>query len=285
MVNLIIFLLCAWLFFLPVYLKAANQLPQLMLSNTATLNELTNIENYWVSEKYDGVRAYWNGKQLLTRQGNAISAPAWFIAGLPTKPVEGELWIARQKFDLVSGIVRKKYPNDNEWHQIKFMLFDLPQSTHNFEQRQDELNRLVKMANKSWLQKVTYRKLTHASDLTKELSDIVESGAEGLMLNKVQSFYSSGRNQNLLKLKPYFDDEAVVLRHLPGKGKYNGLMGSLLVQNSKGIVFKIGTGFNLKQRKLPPNLGETITYKYSGLTKTGLPRFASFIRIRKDLDR
>ena len=41
------------------------------------------LDDYWVSEKFDGVRGYWDGKQLWTRGGERVVAPAWFTAPLP----------------------------------------------------------------------------------------------------------------------------------------------------------------------------------------------------------
>ena len=84
----------------------------------------------------------------------------------------------------------------------------------------------------------------------------------------------------MLKLKKLFDAEAVFIEHIEGKGKFSGMMGSLLVETPDQRRFRIGTGFTIAERKQPPPPGSVITYQYLGLTSNGIPRFASFLRIR-----
>jgi DNA ligase-1 len=115
----------------------------------------------------------------------------------------------------------------------------------------------------------------------KMLDDIVEKGGEGLMLHRADSLYHSGRSDDLLKLKPWQDAEATVIKILPGKGKFKGMMGALLVTDKMGREFRIGTGFSDEMRQNPPEVGTVITYKFTGTTKKGLPRFASFLRVRQ----
>lgn len=113
------------------------------------------------------------------------------------------------------------------------------------------------------------------------LDDVVKKGGEGLMLHRADSLYHSGRSDDLLKLKPWQDAEATVIEILPGKGKFSGMMGSLLVKDQSGHIFRIGTGFSNDERRSPPPVGSVITFKFTGTTKKGLPRFASFLRIRQ----
>ncbi len=102
------------------------------------------------------------------------------------------------------------------------------------------------------------------------------------MLRLGSSHYEAGRSDDLLKVKQFLDAEAVVVRHLPGSGKFQGLMGSLLVELENGRRFRIGSGFSEADRASPPPVGALITFKYFGHTATGLPRFASFLRVRDD---
>lgn len=94
---------------------------------------------YLVSEKYDGVRALWGGKTPRSRAGNVIAAPAWFIAKLPKQPLDGELWIGRGQFEKLSGAVRKTTPQDDEWRQIKYMIFELPGAPGAFAERYEQI--------------------------------------------------------------------------------------------------------------------------------------------------
>lgn len=238
-----------------------------------------NLAEYWVSEKLDGVRGYWNGKQLLTRQGHPIAAPSWFTQGLPGIELDGELWIARGQFDRVSATIRSQLVPDLAWRDVKYMLFDLPGHNGTFDTRLDELKMIVRQVDQPWIQLIRQQKISSVDRLTKHLDEIVSGGGEGLMLHRSASLYQQGRSSDLLKLKLWQDAEAEVIGHLPGKGKYQSMLGALLVETSSGIRFKLGTGLSDQQRKNPPEIGSVVTYKYTGLTSNGVPRFASFLRI------
>jgi DNA ligase-1 len=202
---------------------------------------------------------------------------------LPNRVLDGELWIGRSKFDEVSGIVRKKHPVDSEWRSIRFMVFDLPSISAPFVQRYTELSRLLNDLSVPWLQVVEQTSVTSREQLLSHLDTVVKEGGEGLMLHKHSAFYQEGRTESLLKLKPKFDAEAKVIAHIPGKGMFEGLLGSLLVEDEQGKVFKVGSGFSHEERAYPPEIGTNITYEYSGYTKTGLPRFVRFVRVRRAL--
>ncbi len=253
--------------------------PQIQL---ATLyHQDINIQEYWVSEKLDGVRAYWNGKNLISRQGNIFNAPQWFSNGFPDTPLDGELWIKRQSFALVSGIVRQQKGDDAQWRQITFMIFDLPGSAENFTARIKQMQAIVNKANSPYLKMIAQQKVDNNAQLQQLLETVLGKGGEGLMLHRGAAFYQAKRSKDLLKLKQYQDAEAVVLQHLPGKGRNRGRMGALLVKTADGTVFKIGSGFSDQERENPPAIGTMITFKYTGKTKNGVPRFASFMRIRE----
>ncbi len=239
-----------------------------------------DISSWWISEKLDGVRAIWNGEQLHFRSGRLIYPPAWFAKDFPARPMDGELWIGRGSFDRLSGIVRREYPEDIEWRDVRYMLFELPDSDGTFTQRVAMMGQLTRAAGIPWLQPIEQIRLQSEAALMELLDEVVEHGGEGLMLHRADSLYHGGRSDDLLKLKLWQDAEAVVVAVLPGKGKYVGMMGSLLVENGEGQRFRIGSGFSDQERRNPPPVGTTITYKYTGTTSRGLPRFASFLRIR-----
>lgn len=253
-------------------------LPKILLAKTYQSN--IKLENYWVSEKLDGVRAYWNGSQLVSRQGNVFLAPKWFTDVLPQEPLDGELWLGRGRFSELSGLVRRKTINNESWKNIRFMVFDLPNSPQVFNERLKRLNEIVHRINAKHIQLVKQYKIETEKQLQAELESMVMQGGEGLMLHDVNSYYKSGRHNDMLKLKKYADAEAIVIKHLEGKGKYKGLLGAVLVETVNKKSFKIGSGFSDKQRRNPPKIGDVITFKYYGLTKNGIPRFASFMRIR-----
>jgi DNA ligase-1 len=274
---------CVLIFFVcDVPLTGAANAPQLTLLLANELGPEINPGNYLVSEKYDGVRAIWDGKILRFRSGRAVNAPAWFASKLPAQALDGELWLARGRFDVLSGIVRKAEPQDEEWRQIKYMIFELPDAPGTFAERARRIREIVAKAKWPQLVAVEQFRVADRAALKRKLDEAVRGGGEGLMLHLAEAPYVTGRSDVLLKLKPLQDTEAIVVEHIPGKGKYLGMMGALRVKTAEGKLFLIGTGFTDQVRKNPPPVGTTITYTYRGLSKTGLPRFASYLRVREN---
>lgn len=243
-----------------------------------------NVTDYWISEKLDGVRGYWNGKTLVTRQGNKILTPSWFTQHWPNIALDGELWTHRGDFENIISCIKRKGPNNTCWKNIKLMVFDLPNYQGRFDQRVAAMKTLLDSPPSPYLGMITQFKLQNKKQLYKSLDDTVLLGGEGLMLHHHNALYQQGRTRNIMKLKKYQDGEATVIKHLPGKGKYHNMLGSIVVKTTDNITFKIGSGFSNEQRKTPPPIGSTITYKYIGKTKRGVPRFASFMRIRPKLN-
>jgi len=234
-----------------------------------------------VSEKYDGVRAVWDGRVLRFRSGTAIAAPPWFTGRLPAQPLDGELWLGRGRFEALSGIVRRQQPDDAAWQGLRYMVFELPGAEGPFAARAQRLQRLVQQAG--WPQLVAVEQSTQDSPaaLQRRLDEVLRAGGEGLMLHRADAPYHTGRSAALLKLKPQQDAEAVVLGHLEGRGKHAGRLGALRVRSEDGVEFQLGTGFSDAQRDTPPPAGSWVTFSYRGLTAGGVPRFASFVRVRE----
>jgi DNA ligase-1 len=261
----------------------AQSTPQLKpaIQQATLYKTITDINEYWVSEKLDGMRGYWNGKQLLTRQGNLIYSPKWFTLNWPNNVMDGELWIKRDHFQQTLSCIRKKTPDNNCWKSVRFMIFDLPMHGGNFTERKIAMQTLTNKVNSPYLAMVQQFKLATIEQLHQTLNKVVDNHGEGLMLHHGKAFYHVGRTANIMKLKKHNDAEAVVIAHLEGKGKYQGLMGAIQVKTTEGIVFNIGSGFTDKERHKPPRIGSLITFKYNGKTQAGIPRFARFFRVRK----
>lgn len=257
--------------------------PSVLLAKVYDETKHYDVSKYLVSEKYDGVRAIWTGTQFVTRKGNIINAPSWFTVPLPNVWLDGELWTKREHFSALSGIVRTKKPNNHDWQTITYKVFDMPDKNLPFSTRYKNYNELITSLNAPHISAVVQYSFTNNEQLTEYFENITKQGGEGVMLHLASAKHSNGRSNALLKLKPYLDAEAVVIAHLPGKGKYQGMLGALRVKTAQGQVFSIGTGFNDAQRSIPPEIGSTVTYRFHGLTKNGLPRFASFLRVRDSL--
>jgi DNA ligase-1 len=237
-----------------------------------------DLNGYWVSEKLDGIRAYWDGSRLLSRRGNPIQAPAWFTEGLPSFPLDGELWLGRGRFQELMSTVRDRRPDEAAWRAVRYRVFDLPGSPLPFGARRAELQRLLDRAVNPYAEPVAQQRLGDPRALQDLLKQVTKAGGEGLMLRRDDAPYRAGRSDDLLKLKLRLDAEARVLAHLPGRGKYLGMMGSLLVEDEQGRQFRIGTGFSDAERREPPPVGSIVTFKFQGRTDRGIPRFASYWR-------
>jgi DNA ligase-1 len=271
---------------------AAAQLPDLPKASAPGLmlakayHPGMDLADYWVSEKYDGLRGYWDGQQLFTRGGERVQAPAWFTAGWPNTPMDGELWAGRGQFAKALSTVRQHVPDEVAWRRIRFMVFDLPAHGGSFTERMPALNTVVADIRQPWVVAVVQTQATTHTALQAQLHRIVKAGGEGLMLHRGASFYTAARNDDLLKVKPHEDAEARVVGHQAGQGKYTGMLGALLVESvasgnaaAPGVRFKIGSGLSDAQRRTPPPIGSVVTYRYRGLTDAGVPRFASFVRM------
>jgi len=265
----------------PLWANAPATAPAMLLAEVYEAN--IDVTQYWVSEKYDGVRAQWDGRALRFRGGGVVPAPIWFTENFPAVPLDGELWIGRAQFDLLSGTVRRIKPLDAEWQQVRYLIFELPGAAGDFSSRIHQIRGLVTQAAVPWLQLVEQTRVINRAALMQRQDTVVRAGGEGLMLHRADAPYVTGRSDVLLKLKPWQDAEAVVVAYSPGKGKYQGMTGALTVEMPNGKRFQLGSGLSDALRRQPPPVGTRITYRYQQLTKNGLPRFARYLRIREDI--
>lgn len=241
-------------------------------------DNVTDLTGWWMSEKLDGVRAYWDGKRLLSRLGNPFHAPEWFTRELPDSPLDGELWGGRQQFQRTVSIVRQG-DAPPEWRDISFQVFDAPAHPEPFEVRLDHLRSTLKGENVQLHPHELCRSLEH---LREELARVESLGGEGLMLRKPASVYEVGRSWTLLKVKNFHDAEACVVGHQQGSGKHANRVGALLAQLPNGTSFSVGTGLSDAERESPPPVGSIITFRYQELSNAGVPRFPSYVGVRID---
>ena len=265
--------------------SAQAQTPEMILAKT--LPENVDVRDYWVSEKYDGVRGYWDGKQrqMYSRNGTVIALPNDFAAQLPDISLDGELWIGRGQFERVVSVVRDAQPDDSAWKQVKYMVFELPDSQNqygDFTQRMARIERITQHINAPNIQAVKQWRVRDRAELLRQLDTITQAGGEGLMLHLASAPYQTGRSDALYKLKLRQDAEATVIGYVAGTGKYAGKVGSLRVRTENGREFNVGGGLNDALRAQPPAIGSVITYQFNGLTKKGQPRFPRFLRVRVD---
>ena len=236
-----------------------------------------------VSEKYDGVRALWDGRVLRHRSGREVAAPRSFLAALPSEPLDGELWLGRGRFEALSAIVRTTSPSEPDWARIRYMVFERPGGSGTFAERAKRLAEVAKASRNAQLVAAPQERIADRAALMRRLESVIAAGGEGLMLHLAAAPVAAGRSDLLMKLKPHLDAEAVVVATRPGAGKYRGAVGALEVETADGRRFLVGSGLSDALRHDPPAPGSIITYRYRELTSRGLPRFATYLRRHEPL--
>ncbi len=269
-----------WLAALPLWPQAQAKPTGLQLASDWPVNR--SPQGFLVSEKFDGVRAVWDGQQLRFRSGRKIAAPDWFVRALPDHPLDGELWLGHGQFDRLSGLVRQRQPDDAGWRAVRYQVFDAPGQAGPFESRWQALGPVIEAANRPWLLRVEQQRVSDREALQELLQALVSAGGEGLVLHRADALWRSGRSDALFKFKLEPDDEAQVLGYLPGKGRHAGLTGALQVRTAGGQTFALGSGLTEALRRDPPPVGSWVTYRYRDRTPSGLPRFATFVRVRPE---
>jgi DNA ligase-1 len=225
---------------------------------------------WWLSEKLDGVRAYWDGQRLWSRLGNPFHAPGWFVEGLPAESLDGELWLGRKQFQRAVSIVRRQDKNDL-WKGVRYVVFDAPKMEEGFEARLKFVQEAIRSAAPPYALAHEHQKCLSLEHLRAELARLEALGGEGLMLRRPGSRYEAGRSATLLKVKTFHDAEARVVGHQGGAGRHKGRLGALLVEMPDGTRFAVGTGFSDAEREAPPAVGSLITFRYQEFVRGRRP--------------
>ncbi|KAF9552728.1 DNA ligase/mRNA capping enzyme [Agrocybe pediades] len=265
-----------------------KSVPELLLANKWDIEKGPDPTGWWISEKLDGVRTFYDGEQFYSRLGNAFTPPNWFLDKLPKDvTLDGELYGGRGEFQSTVSIV--KTANSVHWKNISFQIFDVPsRGDEPFEERYKFLQSLFGEEGTHKTEQIFVvehelaKSRQHVLDKLKEVEGL---GGEGLMLRKPASVYEGRRSGTLLKIKTFYDAEAIVTGYAPGKGRNKGTVGALKCEMESGKAFNVGSGLTDKQRKDPPKVGSIIIYRFQELTRDGVPRFPSFVGVAIDKDK
>jgi|TARA_B100001142_G_scaffold317083_1_gene357605 DNA ligase-1 len=241
--------------------------------------------NWWASEKWDGIRALWDGEKIISR-GSGVGkpkvytyVPEWFKLTLPPGiALDGEIWIGRGLFQKTSRLSTIKPGKSYTQTQINdiwagkenppviFKVFDIPTEKSPFEQRMKMLQTIVKDRKDCWdqlkyenkkvfpLQFTDQVKIKSMEQLVNLYTKLTSAGAEGIMIRASGSPYETKRSKYMLKYKIKEDAECIVRGYTPGEGRLKGLLGSLnceILKDSKpsGIFTQIGTGLTDSERE------------------------------------
>lgn len=258
-----------------------EQAPPLLLAHVFDHDD-HDPAGWWMSEKLDGVRAYWDGRRFVSRLGNQFFAPAWFVEGLPAYPLDGELWLDRKAFQRTVSVVRRS-DGGEAWRDVRFLVFDAPGHAGDFEARMRHYHEELERRRPPFARAHAHEVCRDREHLHRELSRVEGLGGEGLMLRRPGSRYEVGRSHTLLKVKRFLDDEARVVGHQGGTGRHKGRLGALLVELRDGTRFALGSGLSDADRDRPPPVGAIVTFRYQELSDGGVPRFPTFVGVRHDV--
>ena len=276
------------IFLLPSSILSAVPL-QHGMSLTADMKSSLDISQYYVSEKLDGVRGYWDGEKLLSRQGYEIITPQWFVENLGDKPLDGEIWLKRGEFQAISALIARNDVTDPLWQSVSFQVFDLPAEKGVFSERVALMEAYLPILSdtNSHVVMIPQTRISDLETLENRLAEVIANQGEGLMLHHQDARYQAyNRHNDLLKLKNIDKGCAIVIGYTGGKGKYEGKVGALIVDaridgDGEWLIkrFRIGSGLTDQDRENPPEIGQSIPYHHNGFTQKGIPRFP---RLGKD---
>lgn len=237
-------------------------------------------QSFVYSEKLDGVRAFWDGKNLYSKGGKLLTPPSFFTQNFPPFAIEGELWSKRGDFENIVSIL-KSTKKKEKWRELKFYIFEVPNQQGGILKRLEVLEAYLASQPAPFISIIPQLPLNTLQALQDALSAITQAGGEGVVVREKDAPYYTGRNKKAMKLKLYEDRECKITSYVQGKGKFENLVGSIICLDGD-VEFKIGSGMSEDFRKNPPKVGTIITYKYFGLNKNKLPKFPVFLRIRSD---
>ena len=202
---------------------------------------------WFLSEKFDGYRAIYDNieETFVSRAQNIFNAPDWFKKAISSESfLDGELWVGRENFQEM-GVVRKKNPDPKEWINVKYVVYDMPLLNKPFHKRLETLKQVVKRSQENWLKirktlpepfnnlecPLIYTeqyKISSMKQFQKLYERVIKLGGEGVMIKHPESQYEDKRSNYLLKYKPNFDAEGIIMDYSPGKGKYKGMLGGFI---------------------------------------------------------
>ena len=243
----------------------------LLLAHTWKPDRVDPI-GWWMSDKLDGVRAYWDGEGALwSRLGKRFAkAPTDFLARLPQGvPLDGELYLGPKRFNDTIRAIK----GSDGWGEVRYVVFDAPAPEGVFEAR-------MAAARAVWHDCAAQSSCKSVEHLRAALAAVELRGGEGLMLRQPGSLYEGKRSHTLLKVKSFTDIEVAVVGHLAGKGKHTGRLGALACVLPDGVRVDVGTGLTDAERESPPPLGALVTIRYQELTPAGVPRFPVYVSVR-----
>ena len=264
------------------------------------------------SPKLDGIRCLTIEDSALSRSLKPI--PNHHVRQLlrPYQGLDGELILGSPTAPDVYRQTNSAVMSHDGEPAITFYIFDNLTSNLGFSQR---VGSLVHQNLPDYIQVLRQTLIESQAQLDAYYEELTALGYEGAILRNPNALYKYGRatakSQDMLKLKPWADSEAVVvaveeemfngndaetneLGRTQRSTKAEGLigkntLGALIVQDcTTGVIFKVGTGFSATDRIelwLRKPVGLICKYKYFTVGVKDKPRHPVFLgwRDRRDM--
>lgn len=197
----------------------------------------------YIQPKLDGVRAIWKHKEkrFVSRRNKLLVVPQHIISSVSSAPfdLDGELLIKNLPLNKISGTVRLQDIFSERKNDLIYTVFDsFEQTTYDYRYNFIALN---------YKNIIDNYMVYDVSDIEKYHNINLGQGYEGSIIRN-NTLYELKRSFNLLKLKPRQRIECKIIGMLEGTGKYEGMLGALIVQTSQGKIFNVGTGFTDEDR-------------------------------------
>jgi len=244
----------------------------------------TNITNWYIQEKIDGVRAVWDGECFRSCSHKIFPVHKAIIDIAKTtfgdRMIDGEFSCGRGMFQRTVSIVRNTHSTLLQWMGIKYYMFDcITDKNKTYRRRYKELKSLpCEYAN--FIVLPILATIDKRSTIQEQLDKIMALGGEGLIIRNPKKEYLPGRSSYLLKIKKFTTTEVIVTGYTDGEGKYSGMVGALVCEQYDGRQVLVGTGLTDADRMQPPPIGSEITIKYQNLSTDGIPRHPVFVEVR-----
>lgn len=270
MKNMLFCLLCTF----SICLHAAEK-PRLMLLENY---EGQDVSGWLMSEKLDGIRGYWDGEHLISREGLDFSPPTSFLHNFPPFPIDGELYARELPFEAIQSALRSE--DEQGWAQLQLWVFDVPDAQGGLMQRLSLLENYLEKNPAEHIRIIEQIPIKNQQHAETFYQSIIQGGGEGIVVRDPNEAYQRYRSKSILKWKPYQEEECIIRAHIPGTGRLENLMGSILCAHPQYGEFRIGTGFTDAERRDPPAIGSRITFRFQELTQKNKPRFPRYLRPR-----
>lgn len=153
-----------------------------------------DVTGWIMSEKLDGWRLMWTGKQFVTRGGLTLSAPKSWLRGMPSTPLDGELWGGYGSLWEIPRMMR------DGWRGLSFVAFDAPLVGGSYRERLQALGELTLPPHCSVIESA---QCDSVAMMQKAACNTYEAGGEGVVVRNPSAAYKVGRTKAVLRLVPY----------------------------------------------------------------------------------